>query len=109
MEQAAGTGIVFALVAMLVVMPALIALLERTGLLTLTSNTDDPSEHGIDKPFPVSRLTPEQALTSTTYTAQGSFSQYQPASNPNNGMLFPMVCSPRYFLPEKHQKVPLPY
>lgn len=51
----AGTGIVFALVAMLVVMPALITLLERTGLLVLTSNIDVPSERIIGKPFPLSR------------------------------------------------------
>ncbi len=52
----AGTGILFALVAMLVVMPALIAIFERTRLLRL--ETDEANAHmtGMGKPFPAARV-----------------------------------------------------
>lgn len=48
----AGTGILFALIAMLVVMPALIALFERTRLLRLEAEQSSPRLEGLGKPIP---------------------------------------------------------
>jgi len=53
----AGVGILFALVSMTVVMPALLALFERTGLLNLTASAAMPTDdtRGRAKPFPAAR------------------------------------------------------
>ena len=51
----AGTGILFALIAMLVVMPALIALLEKSGLLKLDAVEAAPATHRAGERFPMAR------------------------------------------------------
>ncbi len=51
----AGTGIVFALIAMLVIMPALIALFEKTGLLRLNAETVTEHSHASGSRFPAAR------------------------------------------------------
>ena len=51
----AGTGVLFALGAMLLVLPALIALFERTGLLNLTSKKGIDTGPVTDGRFPASR------------------------------------------------------
>ncbi len=50
-----GLGIVFALVAMLVVLPALLALAERWGLLRLDARDDAPPRAPDPRPFPAAR------------------------------------------------------
>ncbi len=50
-----GMGIVFALFAMLLVLPALLVLSERFGLLRLETHTDDPVFTANPRPFPAVR------------------------------------------------------
>ena len=53
----AGTGVLFALIAMIVVMPALLALFERSGILNLTASAAVPVDgtNRSKKPFPAAR------------------------------------------------------
>jgi hypothetical protein len=53
----AGIGVLFALVAMIVVMPALLAVFERTGVLNLTASAAMPVDSASQsrKPFPAAR------------------------------------------------------
>ncbi len=55
----AGTGVLFALIAMIVVMPALIALFERSGILNLTAAAAMPTQNAApvedEPPFPIAR------------------------------------------------------
>ncbi len=51
----AGTGIIFALMAMLVVMPALLAVFEKVGLLNLEAAETSRGGATADRPFPATR------------------------------------------------------